>query len=146
MANLNSVMLIGRLTRDPELRTTPAGAAVCVFRLATNEEWKRPDGELGKRTCFVDVEAWRRLGEVCAEYLKRGREVFVAGKLRFDSWEAKDGTKRSKLKVEARTIQFLGGKRPPGQGASEAPAAGAQVEPETEEEMLEEVQEEVDTM
>jgi single-strand DNA-binding protein len=135
MANLNSVMLIGRLTRDPELRAIPNGAAVCVFRLATNEEWKRPNGEPGKRTCFVDVEAWRRLGEICAEYLKRGREVFVAGKLRFDSWEAKDGTRRSKLKVEARTIQFLGGRRKTDDGAAEAPEPEEPAELETDDEV-----------
>ncbi len=137
MANLNSVMLIGRLTRDPEVRSIPSGATVCAFGLATNEHFKRPNGEEGKSTCFVEVEAWRRLGEICAQYLTKGREVFVAGRLRFSSWEAKDGGRRSKLTIEARQIQFLGrGRASAGDdGASEAPRPGESVEEPLEEEV-----------
>ena len=139
MANLNSVMLIGRLTRDPQVRSIPSGVTVCSFGLATNERFKRPNGEEGELTCFVEVEAWRRLGEICAEYLSKGREVFVAGRLRFNSWEAKDGGRRSKITVEARQIQFLGAQRrgDNGDGAAEAPRPGEPVaeEPEVENEV-----------
>jgi single-strand DNA-binding protein len=122
MADLNCVMLIGRLTRDPELRSIREGTSVCKFGLATNEHFKKADGEDGKITCFVDVEAWGRLGQVCSQYLRKGRELFVSGRLRFSSWEAPGGGKRSKLTVQARQIQFLGGRlNGNGDGATEAP-------------------------
>lgn len=131
MANLNSVMLIGRLTRDPEVKTAPNGAALCKFGLATNEKYKDDGGNPHEVTCFVEVETWRRLAEICAQYLKKGREVFVAGKLRFHSWDAKEGGgKRSRLTVSARQIQFLGTKRngAASDGAADAPRPGEQVE------------------
>ena len=139
MANLNSVMLIGRLTRDPELRSTPSGAQVCNFGLATNEVYKKPDGERAEKTCFVDIEAWNRQAEVCAQYLKKGREIFIAGRLKFDSWEDKNGGgRRSKLKVTARQIQFLGGKRNGNSdGATDAPRPGEPVEAEPHDEEVE---------
>ena len=131
MANLNSVMLIGRLTRDPEVKTTTGGAALCTFGLATNERYKDDGGNQHEVTCFVEVEAWRKLAEICGQYLKKGREVFIAGKLHFHSWEAADGGgKRNRLTISARQIQFLGGK-PNGagrDGAAEAPRPGERVE------------------
>lgn len=134
MANLNSVMLIGRLTADPELRQTPSGAPVCKFRVATNHVYKKADGEKGERTCFVDVEAWRRLGEICAEFLRKGREVFVSGRLTLDQWQDKSGGKRSRLKVTAFQVQFLSNRKngAAADGASDAPKAGEEVPEEVE--------------
>lgn len=125
MANLNKVMIIGRLTRDPELRYIPSGAAVCDITLATTRFYTTPTGEKKEETCFVDVTLWKKQAELCAEYLKKGREVFIEGRLVMDKWETPEGQKRSKLKVVALGMQFLG--RPPQSG--EAPA----VEPPQEE-------------
>ena len=109
MANLNRVLLIGRLTRDPESRATQAGATVVSFGLAVNRTYTRKDsGEKVEETCFVDVEAWGRTGETIARYMKKGRQLFVEGRLRFDSWE-RDGQKRSRLTVVAESFQFLDG-------------------------------------
>lgn len=121
MANVNKVLLIGRLTRDPELRYTPNGTAVCDFGLAVGRKWKSPDGSWKEETCFVDVTVWQKQAENCAEYLKKGREAFVEGRLVLDQWQAPDGQKRSKLKVVALNVQFLGG-RP----AGAAPAASGE--------------------
>lgn len=134
MANLNSVMLIGRLTADPELRQTPSGAPVCKFRVATNHVYKKPDGEKGERACFVDVEAWRRLGEICAEYLRKGREVFVSGRLTLDQWQDKSGAKRSRLSVTAFQVQFLSSRKngAAADGAADAPKPGEEVAEEAE--------------
>ena len=107
MANLNKVFLIGNVTRDPELRHTPAGAAVVNFGIAVNRRWKTKDGRQDEETCFVDVEAWARLAEICHEYLGKGSPVFLEGRLKLDQWE-KDGQRRSKLRVVAESVQFLG--------------------------------------
>lgn len=117
MANLNKVMLIGRLTRDPELRYTPSGTAVCDITLACSRNYTTNEGEKKEDTCFTDITLWKRQAELCAEYLKKGREVFIEGRLINDRWETPDGQKRSKLKVVALGIQFLG--RPPQQAAEE---------------------------
>ena len=107
MANLNKVLLIGRLTRDPETRTTPGGATVTTLGLAVNRTYTRRDsGEKVEETCFVDVEAWGRTGETIARYMKRGRQIFIEGRLKFDSWE-RDGQRRSKLSVVCETFQFI---------------------------------------
>ena len=108
-ASLNKTMLIGNLTRDVELRYTPSGAAVANFGLAVNRTYTNPDGEKVDDTCFIDVIAWNRLGEVASEYLSRGSPVFIEGRLQMDSWEDTDGKKRSKLRIVAQNIQFLGG-------------------------------------
>ncbi len=113
MANLNKVLLIGNLTRDPELRYTPSGTPVATFGLATTRRYKRKDGEQQEETCFVDVVVWGRQGEVVSEYLSKGRPVFVEGRLQLDSWETAEGEKRSRLRVVADNFQFLGG-RPSG--------------------------------
>lgn len=127
MANFNSVMLIGRLTADPEVRMTADGTAICNFRLAVNEKFKRRDGEAGESTCFIQVEAWRALADICGKYLTKGREVFVLGKLRYSEWKTDEGQKRSKISVTARSIQFMGGRRGNnGQGAG----ADVSLEPE----------------
>ena len=111
MGNVNKVFLLGRLTHDPELRFTPQGTAVCDLDLAVNRVSKAPDGSQREETCFVRVTAWQRQAEIAAEYLKKGREVHVEGRLTLDQWEdKKSGEKRSRLKVTAERIQFIGGK------------------------------------
>lgn len=106
MASLNKVMLIGRLTRDPEKRTIPSGMAVTDLRMAVSRRFKSNSGEVREETCFVDVAAWGRTAELCAEYLHKGSQFFVEGRLKLDEWE-KDGQKRSKLSVVAERVQFL---------------------------------------
>jgi single-strand DNA-binding protein len=107
MANLNKVLLIGRLTRDPESRSTQSGQTVVNFGLAVNRTYTRRDsGERVEETCFVDIEAWGRTGETIARYMRRGRQIFIEGRLKFDSWE-RDGQRRSKLSVVAETFQFI---------------------------------------
>lgn len=127
MATLNKVLMIGNLTRDPELRYTQGGAAVCKFGLAVSRQFTGKDGEKKEEVCFVDIDVWQKLAEICAEYLKKGSPVFVEGRLRLDRWEDKDGGKRSKLSITAENIQFLS--RGQKGGAGEAPEAGAE-EPE----------------
>lgn len=122
MANLNRVLLIGRLTRDPELRYMPSGAAVAGFGLAVNRFWKGQDGSKQEETVFVDIECFSRTADLVHQYLSKGRQVFIEGHLRFDQWTSQDGQKRSKLKVVADNVQFLD---PKGEGGPAAPAAGA---------------------
>lgn len=115
-------MLIGNITRDVELKYTTSGAAVANFGLAVNRTYTNSDGEKVDDVCFVDVVAWNRLAEVAGEYLSKGSPIFVEGRLQMDSWEDKDGKKRSKLKVVAQNIQFLGGGKaddPEGKDADE---------------------------
>jgi single-strand DNA-binding protein len=109
MANVNKVILIGRLTRDPELRFTPQGTPVCDLSLAINRVTRNPDGTQREETSFIDVTVWGRQAETTAQYLKKGREAFVEGRLTQERWENPEGQKRSKLKVTAERIQFLGG-------------------------------------
>ena len=108
-ANLNKTMLIGNLTREVDLKYTTSGAAVANFGLAVNRTYADSNGDKVDDTCFVDIVAWNRLAEVAGEYLSKGSPVFVEGRLQMDSWEDQDGQKRSKLKVVAQNIQFLGG-------------------------------------
>ena len=118
MANLNKVMLIGNLTRDPELRVTPKGTAICQFGLAINRQFKDESGAARDETTFVDIEAWGRQGETISKYCTKGRPLFVEGRLRFDQWEDKtSGQKRSRLKVVLENFQFLGEGRRDGGGA-----------------------------
>ncbi len=106
MANFNKVMLMGRLTRDPELRFTPNGAAVASFGLAVNRRYKQGE-EMKEEVCFVEITVWGKQGENCAQYLHKGSNAFIEGHLRFHTWEADGGQKRSKLDVMANTVQFL---------------------------------------
>ena len=129
-ANLNKVFLMGNLTRDPELRYTPSGAAVTELGIAVNRYYTTKDNEKREEVTFVDVTVWNRMAENCCQYLKRGRPVLVEGYLKLDTWDDKtSGEKRSKLKVEADNVQFLGSARDePGGGApssrdDEAPAS-----------------------
>lgn len=128
MANYNKVQLIGNLTRDPELRYTPQGSAVCEFAIAINRKWKnKQTGQMQEEVDFFDITAWGKTGEVAAEYLKKGRPVFIEGRLKQDRWETPEGKKMSKVKVTAENIQFLGSK-PDGAAPVEAAAPGAEEE------------------
>jgi single-strand DNA-binding protein len=118
MANFNKVLLMGNLTRDPEVRYTPKGTAVAQMGLAVNRKWTDESGQQREEVLFVDIEVWGRQAETAGQYLSKGRPVFVEGRLRLDSWDDKEtGQKRNKLKVVAERVQFLGGSR--GAGAAE---------------------------
>lgn len=133
MANLNKVMLIGNLTRDPELRVTPKGTAICTFSIAVNRKFKDDSGGEREEVTYVDIEAWGKSGENISKYCTKGRPLFVEGRLRLDQWEDKNTKeKRSRMKVVLENFQFLGGGRGEGGGAGEggearsyAPRAGA---------------------
>ena len=107
MASFNKVMLMGNLTRDPELRFTANGDAVASFGLAVNRKFKKGD-EWEDDVCFVEITVWKKQAENCAEYLSKGRPAFIEGYLKFSKWETDDGQKRNKLEVVANTVQFLG--------------------------------------
>lgn len=125
MASLNKVMLIGNLTRDPELRVTPKGTAICQFGLAVNRQFKDESGATRDETTFVDIEAWGKQGETVAKYLTKGRPLFVEGRLKLDTWDDKTtGQKRSKMKVVLENFQFLGG-REGGEGGGASRAASS---------------------
>jgi single-strand DNA-binding protein len=117
MAYLNKVFLIGNLTRDPELRMTPKGTAICQFGIAVNRQFKDESGATRDETTFVDIEAWGKQGELVAKYLTKGSLAMVEGRLKFDQWEDKtSGQKRSKLKVVLDNVQFLSSKSGGGSG------------------------------
>ena len=123
-ASLNHVLLMGNLTRDPEVKYTPKGTAVCDLGLAINDSYKAQDGTIKETVTYVDVEVWGRTAENCKQYLTKGRPVFVEGQLRLDQWE-QEGQKRSKMKVRADRVQFLGGGSPGGgQGGGGSRPAG----------------------
>ncbi|MBI4032981.1 MAG: single-stranded DNA-binding protein [Candidatus Blackburnbacteria bacterium] len=108
--SLNKVLLIGNLTRDPELRYTPQGTAVCSFGLATNRQWTTEEGEKKEDVEFHTIVAWNRLAEICAEYLKKGSQSYVEGRLSTREWEGQDGQKRRTTEVVANEVIFLGGR------------------------------------
>lgn len=125
MASYNKVLLMGNLTRDPEVRYTPKGTAIANIGLAVNRVWTTDAGEQKEEVTFVDIEVWGRQAETAGQYLSKGRPVFIEGRLKFDSWEDKEsGQKRNKLKVVAERVQFLGAPKgnaeisdqPPGEG------------------------------
>ena len=116
MANVNKVILIGNVTRDPEVKFTPKGSAVADLGLAINRNYTLDNGEKREETTFVDVELWGRLAEIAGEYAKKGRPIYIEGRLRMDTWEDKaSGQKRSRMKVVGENLQLLGG-RPSGGG------------------------------
>jgi len=110
MPNFNKVMLMGNLTRDPELRYTPSGTAVAKFGLAVNRRYRPQGGDQVEETCFVDITAFGRKAEVVSQYFSKGRPIFLEGRLHFDSWESQDGQKRSKLDVVLENFEFIGGR------------------------------------
>lgn len=116
MANLNKVMLIGNVTRDPEIKYTPKGSAVTDLGIAVNRVYTPEGGEKREETTFVDVTLWGRQAEIAGEYCKKGRSIYIEGRLQLDSWEDKtSGQKRSKLRVVGENFQLLG-PRPGGSG------------------------------
>jgi single-strand DNA-binding protein len=124
MASLNKVMLIGNVTRDPEVKFTPKGSAVADLGLAVNRVYTNQSGEKTEEVTYIDVELWGRLAEIAGEYAKKGRPVFIEGRLRLDSWEDKQsGQKRNRLKVVAEGLQLLGS-RPGGGGGGGADYEG----------------------
>lgn len=123
MASLNKVLLIGRLTRDPEFKSIPSGAAVAEFGFAVNRYYNL-NGELKEDTCFLDITAWGRQGEKARNYLRKGRQAFIEGHLIFDQWETREGQKRSKIRVTATNIQLL-------EFSNRREGGGVQREPET---------------
>jgi len=125
MASFNKVLLMGNLTRDPELRYIPSGTAVVKFGLAVNRDYvDKQSGDKKESVCFVDITVWGKQAETCNQYLTKGRPVFIEGRLEFSSWETKEGDKRSKLEVVAERVQFLGGRKdePQGDGGGGPPA------------------------
>lgn len=109
MANVNKVILIGNVTRDPEVKFTPKGSAVTDISLAINRNYTLDNGEKREETTYVDIELWGRLAEIAGEYAKKGRPIYIEGRLRMDSWEDKtSGQKRSRMKVVGENLQLLG--------------------------------------
>jgi single-strand DNA-binding protein len=134
MAGINKVIIIGRLGNDPEVRYTPSGAAVARFSVATSEEWKdKNSGEKKERTEWHRVTAWGKLGEICGEYLSKGRQVYVEGRLQTSSYDDKDGVKRYSTEIVASDVQFLGSRESgggrPGGGAPPREPGGGQGPP-----------------
>lgn len=107
MYTLNRIFMIGNLTRDPELKFTQAGTAVTNFSIAVNRNWKKQNGERQEETTFVRIITWRKLAEICNEYLTKGSTVLVEGRLSNRSWTTQDGQKRSTIEVIANNIQFI---------------------------------------
>ena len=124
MASYNKVIIMGNLTKDPELRYTPQGTAVANLRLAVNRRFKAKTGEVKDEVCYVTAVVWDKQAETCNQYLRKGRPVFVEGRLQSRSWEDNAGQKRSVLEIRAERVQFLGGP-PPQQGQAEAAVEAA---------------------
>ena len=129
MASYNRVVLLGNLTRDPELRYLPSGMAVVDAGLAVNDRRKAPDGQWVDETTFVDVTFFGRTAEVVGEYLTKGSQVLIEGRLKLDTWETSDGQKRSKLKVIAERMQMLGPPSGKAAGKASGQAAGQYTQP-----------------
>jgi len=127
MANFNKVLLIGNLTKDPELRYTPQGVAVVNLRLAVNRRYRDKNQELKEEVCFVTAVVWNKQAETCNQYLHKGSPVLVEGRLQSRSWEDNSGQKRSVIEVRAERVQFMG--TGPGKAASEPAAEQAQEAP-----------------
>jgi len=131
-ANINRVVLVGNLTKDPELRHTPSGTAVCSLRLAVNTRRKdSATGEWTEKPNYFDITVWGNQGESCAQYLAKGRPVAVDGRLEWREWDAQDGTKRQAVEIIADSVQFLGS-RGDGEGGGQPQfvPAGAAAQPE----------------
>jgi single-strand DNA-binding protein len=130
-ASLNKVMLIGNVTRDPEIRYTPKGTALVELGLAINRRYTAENGERREETTFVDVTLWGKTGELAEQYLKKGSPVYIGGRLQLDTWDdKKTGEKRSKLRVVGEEMQFLGSSRDGGEGRSSGGGEGDEGQPE----------------
>jgi single-strand DNA-binding protein len=110
--SVNKVIVLGRLGQDPELRYTPSGAAVCNFSLATSENWVDKSGQKQEKTEWHRVVVWGKLGELCNQYLSKGRQAYLEGKLQTRSWDDNNGQKRYTTEIVATTVQFISGDRP----------------------------------
>ena len=124
MASVNRVILIGNLGRDPELPYTPSGTAVANFSLATTDRFSNKQGERQERTEWHRIVAWGRTAELCAQYLSKGRSVYVEGRLQTNEWEDKEGQKRRTTEIVAQTVQFLGGRNAGESGGAPPPSSG----------------------
>jgi single-strand DNA-binding protein len=124
-ASVNRVVLVGNLTKDPELRHTPSGMPVCSLRIAVNSRQKQADGQWGEKPNYFSVTVWGQQGENCAQYLSKGRPVAVDGRLDWREYQAQDGTKREAIEIVADSVQFLGS-RGDGEGGREFVPASAQ--------------------
>lgn len=133
--DLNKVMLIGRLTRDPESKTTPQGITVASFGLATNRVWKDQQGNQQDKTEFHNVVAWRKLAEICGQYLKKGRQVYIEGHLQTRTWEGQDGKKNYRTEVVADNMIMLGSKNDSSPVRATASASGMSMTTSTPENM-----------
>lgn len=123
--SLNKVLLIGNLTRDPELRYTPTGAAVCTIGLATNRSWTTESGEKKEETEFHRVIAWNKLAELCSQLLTKGRKIYIEGRLRTNTWQGQDGNQRTTTEIVIEDMIILDSRRPSvGAPAEEGTAAG----------------------
>ena len=118
MAAVNRVFLMGNLTRDPELRKTPSGMSVSDLGLAVSEKYKNKEGKVVESTCFADIVVWGRQAETCCEFLTKGSQVMVEGQLQLDQWQTDNGEKRTRMRIRADRVQFLG--RPKKQGDKSA--------------------------
>ena len=118
--SINSVVIVGNLTRDPELKAMPSGTSVCSLRVAVNDRVKDPNtGEWGDKPNYFDVDVFGAQGERCSQYLARGRQVAVAGRLRWREWETQDGQKRQAVSIVADNVQFIGPREGGGQGGGQ---------------------------
>lgn len=126
MASVNKVILIGNLGKDPELRYTPGGQAVASFPLATSEKWRDKEGVMQDNTEWHNIVVWGRQAETAKEYLAKGRQVYIEGRIQTRSWDDKDGNKRYTTEVVAQRVQFLGSRGQGGGGGSEMPSDSPQ--------------------
>ena len=129
MASYNRIIMIGNLTRDPQLSYLPSQTPVVDFGLATNRRWKGKDGQPHEATCFIDCRSMGRTAEVIQQYFSKGKQILVEGRLDFDSWEGKDGVKRSKHRIFVESFQFVGPATPGAPGPRPAPAQQAPSHP-----------------
>jgi single-strand DNA-binding protein len=125
MASINKVIIIGNLGADPELRYTPGGQAVCDLRIATTDQWTDKSGGRKEQTEWHRVVVWGKQAENCSQYLSKGRQAYIEGRLRTRQWDDKDGNKRSTTEIVAQTVQFLGGGGGASRGERPAPTRGA---------------------
>jgi len=124
MASFNKVILVGNLTRDPELRYTPKGTAIAKIGLAVNHKWRSESGDLKEEVTFVDVEVWSKTAENVGQYMRKGSPILIEGRLRLDTWDDKQtNQKRSKMVVVGETVQFLGSPRGGAEGAPAEPSS-----------------------
>lgn len=133
--DLNKAMLIGNLTRDPEVKTTPSGQNVTTFSIATNLVWTDANGEKQNKAEFHNIVAWRKLAEICGQYLKKGNKIYIEGRLQTRDWEGQDGVKRYRTEIVADNMIMLDTKNSAGADYSSAPTSGVQPSPAQEDEI-----------